>query len=251
MHRAYYTMLPVAAVAVIGCNGKAQNEQTASSTASSTQTSQGMNETTRQVAGGGISVSGWSGQIDPGEARRGQVLGNAKLAQDGNALHVTTGPAVAYWNPANTASGDYTVKATFTEPHYMNLNDHPHPYGIIIGGNDMGTPNETYLYCATYGNGNFIVRGFGPAPFQLNGRGGEANAAVHKATGQGASVTQDLAVSVKGDDVACSVNGTVVGTYKKSDVVGAGKLKSTDGVYGIRFAHNAEGTVGGLTVTKP
>jgi hypothetical protein len=27
-------------------------------------------------------------------------------------------------------------------------------------------------------------------------------------------------------------------------------LKSTDGVYGIRFAHNTEATVSGLTVTK-
>src|SRR5256714_14457592 len=191
MHRAYYTLLPVAAVALIACNGKAQNEQTASSTSSSTQTSQGMNETTRQVSGGGISVNGWSGQIDPGEARRGQVLSNAKLVQEGNALHVTTGPAVAYWNPANTATGDYTVKATFTEPHYMNLNDHPHPYGIFIGGNDMGTPNETYLYCATYGNGNFIVRGFGPAPFQLNGGGGGAAARALTARGERAAVAQE------------------------------------------------------------
>jgi hypothetical protein len=42
----------------------------------------------------------------------------------------------------------------------------------------------------------------------------------------------------------------VVGTYPKAQVVGAGKLKSTDGVYGIRFAHNTEGTVSGLTVSK-
>ena len=252
MNRLYCSMLPVAAIAIAACNGKAQNEQTASSTSSSTsQQMQGMNETTRQVAGGGISVSGWSGQIDPNESRRGQVLSNAKLVQEGNALHVTTGPAVAYWNPSNTATGDYTVKASFTEPHYMNLNDHPHPYGVFIGGNDMGTPNQSYLYCAAYGNGNFIVRGFGPAPFQLNGGRGEANAAVHKASGQGAAVTQDIAVSVKGDQVTCSINGTVVGTYKKSDIVGAGKLKSTDGVYGIRFSHNTEGTVSGLTVTKP
>jgi len=94
------------------------------------------------------------------------------------------------------------------------------------------------------------VRGFGPAPFQLNGRG-EANAAVHKASAPGAPVTQDVAVSVKGDKVLCSVNGAVVGTYNKSAVVGAGKLKSTDGVYGIRFSHNTDGLVSGLTVTKP
>jgi hypothetical protein len=202
------------------------------------------------VAGGGITVSGWTGQIDPNEAKRGSTIWQAKLVNDGNALHVTTGPAVAYWNPANTASGDYTVKATFTEPKYMNVNDHPHPYGIFVGGNDMGTPNQSYLYCAAYGTGKFIVRGFGPAPFQLNG-GGEANAAVHKASGPGAPVTQDIAVSVKGDNVTCSINGTPVGTYKKSDVIGSGKLKSTDGVYGIRFAHNTDGLVSGLTVTKP
>ncbi|MGH7602687.1 MAG: hypothetical protein ACRENK_01675 [Gemmatimonadaceae bacterium] len=233
MRSVFISTLPVAALVLAACSSKAQVE------------------TTRQVAGGGVSVNGWTGKIDAGAARRGQTLANAKLSPEGTNLHVTTGPAVAYWNPANTASGDYTVKATFTEPKYMNLNDHPHPYGIFIGGNDLGTDNQTYLYCAAYGNGNFIVRGFGPAPFQLNGREGEANAAVHKAAGPGSPVTQDIAVSVKGDNVQCAINGTVVATYKKSDVVGAGKLKSTNGVYGIRFAHNTEGTVSGLTVTKP
>ena len=131
--------------------------------------------------------------------RKRQTLNNAKLAQDGNDLHVTTGPAVTYWNPANKAAGNYTVKATFNEPKYMNLNDHPHPYGIVIAGNDLGTPQQSYLYCAAYGNGNFIVRGFGPEPFQVNGRRGEANAAVNKAAGPGEPVTQEIAVSVKGD----------------------------------------------------
>jgi hypothetical protein len=42
----------------------------------------------------------------------------------------------------------------------------------------------------------------------------------------------------------------VIGSYNKADVVGAGKLKSTDGVYGVRFGHNTEGTVTGLTMTK-
>ena len=78
----------------------------------------------------------------------------------------------------------------------------------------------------------------------------EPNAAVHKAAGKGEPVTQEIAVSVKGDKVDCAINGTVVATYDKSAVVGSGKLKSTDGVYGIRFSHNTEGTVSGLTMTK-
>ena len=202
-------------------------------------------EQVRKVAGGGISAAGWQGTPDHGS------VGDAKFAKEGDTFHVTTGPAITYWNPANTATGDYTVKATFTEPKYMNLNDHPHPYGIVIAGNGMGTPQRSYLYCEAYGNGTFIVRGFGPNPFQMNGRRGEANPAVHKAAGPGQPVTQEIAMSVTGTKVECAINGTVVASYDKSDVVGPGKLKSTDGVYGIRFAHNTEGTVTGLTVTKP
>ena len=233
MRRLYALVLPIAALAVIARASNAQDE------------------TSRKVAGGGISVKGWKGMIDAAEASRGQRLANAKLAKAGKDLHVTTGPAVAYWDPSKRASGDYTVRATFRENAYMSLNDHPHPYGIFIAGNNMGTVNQSYLYCAAYGNGNFIVRGFGPQPFQVNGRRGEANAAVHKAAGKGSPVTQDIAVSVRGDKVECAINGTVVGSYNKSDIVGPGKLKSTDGVYGIRFSHNTEGVVSGLTVTKP
>ncbi len=206
-------------------------------------------DASRSVQGGGISVPGWTGKIDANEERAGQKLENAKFAQEGGVLKITTGPAVTYWNPANKATGNYTVKATFNEPKYMNLNSHPHPYGIMIGGNDLGTDQQSYLYCAAYGNGNFIVRGFGPSAFQMNG-GGQANPAVHKAAGVGQPVTQDIAISVKGDRVECAINGTVVAGYDKAALVAAGKLKSLDGVYGLRFAHNTEATVTGLTVTK-
>lgn len=208
-------------------------------------------DATRAVAGGGISISGWTGKIDAAEASRGASLDDARLAQEGDAMHVTTGPTVAYWNPANTASGDYTVSATFREPEYMNLNDHPHPYGVFIGGTDMGTDSQRYLYCAAYGNGNFIVRGFGPAAFQMNGRRGETNEAVNKAAAKGQPVTQQIALSVKGDRVECAINGKTVASYPKSDVVGEGHLTSTDGVYGVRFGHNTEAVVTGFGVTKP
>ena len=203
-------------------------------------------ETTRTVSGGGIAVPGWAGKADGA----GKVE-DAKLAKEGNALHVTTGPAVTYWNPANKAKGDYTVSATFLEPKYMNLNDHPHPYGVMIGGNDLGTDKQTYLYCAAYGNGTFIVRGFGPAPFQVNGRRASADPAVNKASAKDQPVTQEIALSVKGDKVECAINDKVVGSYDKAAVVGEGKLKSTDGIYGVRFGHNTEVMVKGLKLSKP
>ena len=207
-------------------------------------------DASRPAAGGGISVPGWVGAVDAAEKSEGQTINDTKLSKAGNVLQVVTGPAASFWNPANKATGDYTVSATFTEAKYMNLNDHPHPYGIFIAGNDVGTDHETLLYCEAYGDGRFIVRGFGPDSFKMNGHG-EANAAVHKAAGPGQPVEQTVALSVKGGKVECAINGTVVASYDKSQVVTAGKLKSTDGIYGIRFSHNTEGSVSGLKMTRP
>ena len=199
----------------------------------------------RKLTDGGIEVPGWQGKADG----NGKVT-EARLSKKGDAFSIVTGPAITYWSPANTASGNYTVSATFTEPEYMNINDHPHPYGIMIAGNSLGTDRQSYLYCAAYGNGRFIVRGFGPEPFPVNGRRPEANDAVRQAAGKGQPVTQEIAVSVKDGTVTCAINGTVVGSYDKALVVGAGKLESTDGVYGIRAAHNTDLLVEGLKVAK-
>jgi hypothetical protein len=209
-------------------------------------------EGSRAVAGG-ITVAGWTGKVDANEEAAGMGLKDLKFAAEKGGFHVTTGPATTLWNPANKASGDYTIKASFNEPEFMGINTHPHPYGIAIAGNDLGTPNMSILYCSAYGSGTFIVRGFGPAAFQVNGRNPQANDAIHKAgagsegagtaAAKGKPVTQDIALSVKGDKVECAINGTVVGSYNKADLVGPGKLKSTDGIYGLRFAHNTDAYV--------
>lgn len=199
---------------------------------------------------GGIKMKGWMGEIDAKEKSAGMKIENSRLVKEGNAIHVTTGPQGAFWDSKAKASGNYTVKATFKEAKYMNLMNHPHPYGLFIGGNDMGTDKQSYLYCAAYGNGSFIVRGFGPAPFALNGARGEKHAAVNKAAGKNEPVTQEIALSVKGDKVECSINGQVVGSYDKTAIVGDGRLKSLDGTYGLRFGHNTEAIVTGLKMTK-
>src|ERR1700721_2171129 len=68
-------------------------------------------EGSRAVTDGGIKIPGWNGRVDA-----------ARLVGEGQALHVTTGPAISYWKTDAMVSGDFTVKATFTEPKYMNLN---------------------------------------------------------------------------------------------------------------------------------
>lgn len=197
-------------------------------------------EGSRAVTDGGIKVTSWSGKVDAAETKAGMTIADARFAEEGGAFHVTTGPAASYWQSGLAAKGSYTVSATFNEPKFMNLNSHPHPYGIFIGGNGMGTPSQTAFYCGAYGDGRFIARGFGPAPFHLNGLFGEKSDAVHRAPDKGQPVTQDISLSVTGNKVTCSINGTAVGTYAKAILIGPKRLKSLDGAYGLRFAHNTD-----------
>ena len=108
-------LLSLVILTVVSCAKPAGDADT---TAGATSAAATPAEGTRQVAGGGVNAAGWSGRIDPGEAQDGQKLENAKLDQRGDSLFVTTGPATIYWNPASTATGNYTISATFTEPQY-------------------------------------------------------------------------------------------------------------------------------------
>jgi hypothetical protein len=206
-------------------------------------------DASRKVAGGGITAAGWKGRVDPNEATKGGKIEDSKFAQVGSEFRLNNGPAAIYWHPAQTASGSYTVSATFTEPKYMSSNDHPHPYGIFIGGSKLDTDQATFLYCTPYGNGNFIVRGFGPAPFQLGGRRPTPHDAVKKAE-TGAAITQEVAWVVTPEKAECKINGTVVASYPKAELVGAGKLESLDGIAGIRVAHNVDVNVSNWKITK-
>jgi len=210
---------------------------------------QAMQDTSRKVPGGGITAPGWQGKVDAGEAAKGAKIEDSKVVMAGSELKFNNGPAAIYWNPANKGAGSYTVSATFTEPKYMSSNDHPHPYGIFIAGNKLDTENATLLYCAPYGNGSFIVRGFGPAPFMLNGRRGAPNDAVKKAEA-GGSVTQEVAWVVTPEKADCKINGAVVASYPTAELVGAGKAESLDGIAGIRVAHNVDVNVTNWKITK-
>lgn len=200
----------------------------------------------RVVPGGGITAAGWKGTVDPISAKAGRTINDSKFAQEGDALRLTIGPAATYWNPANTATGTYTVKATFAETGMGVASGHPHPYGIVIGGKNLDSPEkQSYVYCVTYGDGAYLVRGFnGQAVFTIAKK--TPNPAVTSTT-KGGNVTNEIAWNVSPDKAECLVNGTVVATVNKADIVGAGKLESLDGVYGLRVSHNLDVVVTGLS----
>ena len=208
----------------------------------------------RVVPGGGITGAGWKGNvIDAGSLKQGRSINDSKFVASGSTITINAGPNNIYWNTAHVGNGDFTAKATFAESNHLKHSNHPHPYGLFIGGKDLDTPKATLLYCSAYGNGTFIMRGFAPDAtngiFRLGGNRGTANEAIRKA-GPDGTVTQDISLSVRGGNITCNINGTDVATYPVTDVVGAGKLPSTDGIVGLRICHNMDVVVTGLTITK-
>jgi hypothetical protein len=202
----------------------------------------------RTVAGGGIAVKGWKGKIDAAAIKAGKTINDSKFAESGKDLHLTVGPAAFYWNDANKASGNYTVSATFKEAKPSA--DHPHPYGIFIGGKDLETDTPNLVYCMAYSNGTYLVRGFSGGKVVNFAPAGERvrpapHAAVAKPAADG-SVTQTIAWTVKDGTATCTINGQPVATFDQAGLVGEGKLASTDGIYGIRVSHNLDVVVSGF-----
>lgn len=196
----------------------------------------------RTVADGGIKVDGWKGRVDRRPASQGKTINDSKLVSEGRTLRLSVGPAGNFWNPANTLTGNYEVMATFKE-HKM-ASDHPHSYGMFIGGKDLESDTETLMYCIVYATGEYAIKTFhGAKVTTLVER--EMHAAIKKADAKG-EATNTVGWRVKDGQASCVVNGTVLKALDKGTYVAADKLKSTDGVYGLRVSHNVELTVSNM-----
>ena len=184
---------------------------------------------------------GWMVHIDRStNASDPDAAGNLKFMQMGNMLHIVTPQAAILWNPANTASGNYTLKGTFK---LVKSGGYDEYYGLIFGGSDLQGANQSYLYFMITDDGTFLVkRRAGMSTDDVSQK--TPNAAIKKPDASGGA-TNALEVRVSGDKVAFAVNGTVVSTMPKS-----GALAKTDGIYGIRSNHHLELEVEGFGVSK-
>lgn len=165
-----------------------------------------------------------------------------KVMAMGKGFHVVGGPAGTFWDPKNTASGNYTIRATF---NLMEPSNHTNYYGIVFGGADLEGPNQAYTYFIVAQNGQFQIRtrtADKVASVHPTGRGGQAHEAIKTPDAKGQS-TNTLEVRVAGDTVSYVVNGTVVHTTPKSAV-------RTDGLAGVRVNHMLNVHVDGFSVTK-
>ena len=184
---------------------------------------------------------GWKMRVDRSTAATDpDAPGDIKFVTMGSGFHATNPQAAVYWNPANTASGDYTLKGTFT---LMKPSGHNNYYGLVFGGSGLEGAQQSYLYFVVAQNGTWLIkRRDGDATSNVAPK--TPNDAVKKPDAGGKS-TNALEVLVGSDKIDFAVNGAVVHSEPKS-----GAMAKTDGIYGIRINHLLEVQVDGLAVSK-
>ncbi len=186
--------------------------------------------------------AGWKQRIDRStNASDPDAAGAVKFVTMGSGFHATNPQAAVYWNPANTATGNYTVKGTFV---LQKPSGHVNFYGLVFGGAGLDGANQTYIYFLVAQDGTFLVKH----------RAGDAavhdvvvktpSNAVKKPDASGKS-TNALEVRVLADKIDYVVNGTVVTSTPKT-----GMTAKTDGIAGIRVNHVLEVHIDGFGVTK-
>jgi len=167
---------------------------------------------------------------------------NVQVVAAPNGFEVKTGPAAVVWNPANTATGNYTLKGTFK---LNQVSSHPNYYGLVLGGRDLEGANQNYLYFLVAQNGMYLIK------HRMGGMvhdivDNTAHAAVARMAAGAPASTNTLEVRAGATNVEFVINGQVVNSTPRTSLAGA-----TDGIWGVRVNHVIPSvTVEGLGVTR-
>lgn len=184
--------------------------------------------------------AGWKQRIDAStDASDPDPAGDVKFTAITGGFHTANPKAAIFWNPANTATGNYVLKATFAQ---NARSSHPNYLGLIFGGKDLAAAGQNYTYfLIAPQNGMYLVK-------QRTGdqtkdvQRGPSDAVVKLDANNKA--TNTLEVRVSADKIDYVVNGTVVHSAPKAGIV-------TDGIYGLRVNHALpDVSITGLAVTK-
>src|SRR5258706_4274315 len=81
--------------------------------------------------------------------------GAIKFVQAGSGFHATNPQAAVFFNPANTATGTYTLKGTFT---LLKPSGHTNYYGLVFGGSNLEGAGQNYTYFLVAQDGTWLVK---------------------------------------------------------------------------------------------
>jgi hypothetical protein len=167
---------------------------------------------------------GWSMRLD-----RADAPAPPKFFPAGDGLHVTSGPAAIYYQPAQVMKGDFRISATFTQ---TKSPQHPEAVGLFIGGNNLDKPEQEYGYLIVRGDGKFAIKHRAGAEVHTIQDWVE-HAKVNKQDAAG-KATNTLAIEVLGDKVRMLINGEETSSFDRKNFF------RTAGMLGMRINHHLD-----------
>src|ERR1700730_8399156 len=99
---------------------------------------------------------GWKLRVDRSmSASDPDAAGAIQFVETGSGFHATNPKAAVYWNPANIATGNYTLKGTFK---LIKSSGYDEYYGLIFGGNGLEGAAQSYIYFMVTDDGTYLVK---------------------------------------------------------------------------------------------
>lgn len=157
--------------------------------------------------------------------------------------HITTGPAGIFYHPANTATGDFTIKS---ELHFFDPGDRNREgYGIFLGGSSLQGNDQSYIYFLIRNTGDFLVKKRMGDETEVLQNWTPSNAILKYENGvtENSSVMNILEVGISGNTASFVINGEEVASLNSSEL-------TTDGIFGLRVNHSVNLHISDLSLNN-
>ncbi|WP_157470873.1 hypothetical protein [Gracilimonas tropica] len=143
--------------------------------------------------------------------------------------HITTGPAGIFYHPANTAAGDFTIKADLHlfDPGERNRE----AFGLFWGGRDLDSADQFYYYFLIRNTGDFLIKKRVGDTTEMIKEWTPSEAVVVYDDPETSSVMNALEVSVQEGRVSFRINGEEVSSISAEGM-------QNDGIFGLRVNHS-------------
>ena len=141
--------------------------------------------------------------------------------------HIATGPALILYHPALTASGTYRARAVY---HLFPPAERNEAFGIFVGGQNLDSEDQTYLYFLIRKSGEYLVKlRMGESTVIVEEWTEHSAIVPHTGESEG-SVENSISVEVGEDSVEFFVNDEMVTSLLRGEL-------PVEGHVGLRVNH--------------
>lgn len=224
--RYFLVGLLVSMIAFLGCGQ--ENNNGSSDRNSDAQMSESATQNTQKMSPNDSVSAEWQMRLDnPSRANKEDIT----IEETENGYHFVTGPRAIFYKSGMTSTAPYQYSAEFTQ----NNQPGPEAYGVFVGGENLQSEDQGYLYFLIRQTGEYLIKRRVGADTETIA-GWSAHSAIQSVEENQKPVNK-LAVEASSDSLSFYVNDQLIATTP------AEKIQHIDGQAGIRINHRLDLTV--------